>query len=195
MNATFPTVRPGEWVGVYVTYDRAHLVVSTDHGYGPVERKRVPETRPARVDPGASLLLGGANFDGVLDDFVFAAVHASQPVLMPRDVALAGELRTLHFANGRPRRDLPPDVGIHRADVPGSLDHPAHRPQRDGAEHRLRQRFGPRRGAERRRRPETPQGGVGGGARVVRLFVSVRSAPPLPRPNRRAWGATPGPKR
>jgi prepilin-type N-terminal cleavage/methylation domain-containing protein len=100
-DVKIPETRPGDWVGVSVTYDRQFLTVATDHGFGPVQRDRHPETRALRIDPDASLVLGGPAFDGVMDDFVFSGVHSTEPIRMPRDVSLLGKARAIRFVGGR----------------------------------------------------------------------------------------------
>lgn len=100
-SVEIPPIAPGAWVGVQFTYDRQSLIVSTDHGYGPVERGRWAETRPLRLDPDASLVVGSAGFDGVIDDFVFAVVHSSEPLIVPPDVLLLGKPQTIRFSGGQ----------------------------------------------------------------------------------------------
>ncbi len=95
-----PDAAEGDWFGITVSYDRQQLVVFTDHGYGPVERARIPETRALRPDPESDLILGNATFSGMVDDFRFSGIHRDEPLNMPVDVVLLGESRVIRFADG-----------------------------------------------------------------------------------------------
>lgn len=99
-----PPVRMGEWLGVRVVYDRTELVVSTDEGYGFVERDRYPdpEGRPLKTDPEAPLEVMDGGFSGYIDDFRFGGVDSDEPLQMPREVEIVGkERRQIVFDNGR----------------------------------------------------------------------------------------------
>jgi hypothetical protein len=100
-SASIPTVVPDRWLGVRVSYDRNALSISTDEGFGWVLRG-VPkaETRRVAIDKDASLAVGG--FSGLLDDFVFAGVHSTDPVRVPAGVRIAGkDPYVIHFLGGR----------------------------------------------------------------------------------------------
>src|SRR6185503_13113198 len=71
-TAEIPVVRPGEWLGIRVSYDRNQLSISTDNGFGWMPRGSKPETRRLAIAPDAPLVVGG--FVGLLDDFRFAGV-------------------------------------------------------------------------------------------------------------------------
>lgn len=100
VTADIPVVAENEWVGIYVAYDRKTLTVSTDHGFGPVERNSVPESRPLRPDTDAVLRVG-ADVIGVIDDFRFGGVTVEDPITMPKEVELDGPGRTIHFRGGK----------------------------------------------------------------------------------------------
>jgi len=87
-------------VGIYVTYDRKSLTIATDHGFGPVERNTIPESRPLKPDVEAPLRVG-ANFIGIIDDFRFGGVTVEDPVRLAQGVTLDGPARTIHFRDGK----------------------------------------------------------------------------------------------
>ncbi len=102
LSCPIPPVRPNEWLGVFVSYDRNEIVVSTDDGGGPVVRGRKVEQRPLAISPDAELKVGG--FSGWLDDFRFSGVHSGDPLRMPEGVSLStadGKPRTIRFVDGR----------------------------------------------------------------------------------------------
>jgi prepilin-type N-terminal cleavage/methylation domain-containing protein len=103
-----PPVRLGEWLGVYVTYDRRELVVSTDEGYGRVVRDRWAEDRQLVVDADAPLVVGGQGLDGWVDDFRFGGIHTAEPLVLPNVVAFVPPRRTIRFVNGRLDPELHP---------------------------------------------------------------------------------------
>lgn len=100
VSAQIPPLREGEWVGVYISYDRKALVVSTDHGFGPVERGRLDETRPLKPDPDAQLQVG-IDFMGVLDDFRFGGVTVEDPLTLQQGVGIDGPGKTIFFRGGK----------------------------------------------------------------------------------------------
>jgi prepilin-type N-terminal cleavage/methylation domain-containing protein len=109
LTAEIPAVAEGEWVGIFVGYDRKALTISTDHGFGPVERKSIPETRPMKPDTDANLRVG-ADFLGVIDDFRFGGVTTEDPIMLAQDVELDGPGRTIHFRGGKLDGRLHPGV-------------------------------------------------------------------------------------
>jgi prepilin-type N-terminal cleavage/methylation domain-containing protein len=103
-SATIPPVRPGQWLGVRLTYDRSHLSLATDNGFGWVTRgDPKPEGRVLVPSKDASLSVGG--FQGVLDDFRFAGVHSTEPMKMPAGSKLVGKKDqkeySIYFNGGR----------------------------------------------------------------------------------------------
>jgi prepilin-type N-terminal cleavage/methylation domain-containing protein len=100
-SAAIPTVVPDKWLGVRVSYDRTTITISTDEGYGWVPRGLPKaETRRVAIDKDASLTVGG--FSGLLDDFVFAGVHSTDPIRVPNGVRLVGkDPYIVHFLGGR----------------------------------------------------------------------------------------------
>ncbi len=120
VTANVPRFPVGKWVGVTVGYDRRHLTVSTDDGYGPVERASVEETRPLRRAPEAPLLVG-QDLMGVIDDFRFGGVTVQDPVYLPGDVAIDGPGRTIHFRDGKLDGRFHPGVEQIRLRSQGNL--------------------------------------------------------------------------
>lgn len=100
LTAQVPPIAENEWVGIYVTYDRKDLTIATDHGFGPVVRNAVPESRPLKPDEDAPLRVG-ANFLGIIDDFRFGGVTVEDPVRLAQGVTLDGPGRTIHFRDGK----------------------------------------------------------------------------------------------
>jgi hypothetical protein len=99
-SAAIPTVMPDKWLGIRVSYDRNMISIATDEGYGWIPRGERAEKRRVAIDKDASLTVGG--FSGLLDDFVFAGVHSTDPIRMPAGVRLVGkDPYTVHFLGGR----------------------------------------------------------------------------------------------
>jgi prepilin-type N-terminal cleavage/methylation domain-containing protein len=95
-----PAVRPNRWMGVRVAYDCTALSIATDEGFGWVVRASKPETRRLAPSRDSNLLVGG--FSGIMDDFRFAGVHSTEPVMMPQGVRLVGKKpQTIRFIGGR----------------------------------------------------------------------------------------------
>jgi prepilin-type N-terminal cleavage/methylation domain-containing protein len=100
VTAVIPPVRPNQWTGVRLSYDRTRVVISTNVGLGFVERGSKDESRRLVTAPDASLVIGG--FIGLLDDVRMAGVHSTEPVSMPQGVKLVGEKPlVVHFRDGR----------------------------------------------------------------------------------------------
>ena len=100
VSATMPPVRPNQWTGIRLSYDRTRLVIATDIGLGFVERGAKDESRRLVPAPEASLAIGG--FIGLLDDVRVAGVHSTEPVSMPQGVKFVGEKPlVVHFRDGR----------------------------------------------------------------------------------------------
>jgi prepilin-type N-terminal cleavage/methylation domain-containing protein len=98
--ATIPALRVGHWTGVRLSYDRTRLSVATNSGLGFVERGAKDETRRLVPAPQTPLAIGG--FTGLLDDFRFAGVHSTEPIVMPDGVRLVGDKPiVVHFRDGR----------------------------------------------------------------------------------------------
>lgn len=115
-TAQLPPVKPGQWIGVRLSYDRNELALATDTGYGWVQRGTPKiEDRRMALAPDQNLLVGG--FSGLLDDFRFAGVHATTPLEMPPGVKLIGvgkkPYKPIHFIGGR----LDPTVHFGPQDV------------------------------------------------------------------------------
>ncbi len=100
VSASIPALSEGEWVGIFISYDRKALVVSTDHGYGPVERGRLAETRPLKPDVDAPLTIG-SEFIGVIDDFRFGGVSVEDPITLSQGVEIAGGSKVIYFRDGK----------------------------------------------------------------------------------------------
>jgi prepilin-type N-terminal cleavage/methylation domain-containing protein len=99
-SAAIPMVRANQWMGVRIAYDRTALTISTDNGFGWVVRGRKEEGRRLAPARDASLMVGG--YSGMIDDFRFAGVHSTDPVVMPQGVKLVGtKPQTIHFVGGR----------------------------------------------------------------------------------------------
>ena len=113
-TAQIPTLRIGQWIGLRVSYDCSTLDVSTDVGFGWVRRgSSKSETRRLVPSPDASLTVGG--FSGLLDDFRFAGVHSTEPILVPPGVKLVGTKRySIHFLGGA----LDPHVHLGAQSIP-----------------------------------------------------------------------------
>lgn len=114
LSAAIPAVRPGQWLGVRVAYDRTALTIATDSGFGWVVRGRKDELRRLAPAPDTSLTVGG--FSGMLDDFRFAGVHSTEPVKMPQGVKLVtngNKPQIIHFLGGR----LDPAVHLSEARI------------------------------------------------------------------------------
>jgi hypothetical protein len=100
LAANIPPVRAGQWLGVRVAYDRATLSLATDNGFGWVVRGRKDERRRLAPDRNAPLLVGG--FSGMLDDFRYAGVHSTDPLVMPEGVKIVGtKPQMIYFVGGR----------------------------------------------------------------------------------------------
>ena len=100
VTAEIPAIAENEWVGIYVSYDRKTLSVSSDHGYGPVERGSIPESRTLKPDYDAHLRVG-VDVLGVIDDFRFGGVTVEDPIRLAQGVVLDGPARTIHFRDGK----------------------------------------------------------------------------------------------
>ncbi len=109
VTAAIPVLAEGDWVGIYVSYDRRELTVATDHGFGPVVRASIPELRPLAHDTEAPLRVG-LDFVGVIDDFRFGGVTVEDPITLAQGAVLDGTVRTIHFRDGRLDGRLHPGV-------------------------------------------------------------------------------------
>lgn len=92
------------WNGIEFHYDRTAVVVGIDsYGRGTVERLRTAETRAILPDAEASLCVGSdsAPFTGRIDDLVVSGILSGDPVVMPDQVSLLGERRTIRFLDGK----------------------------------------------------------------------------------------------
>jgi prepilin-type N-terminal cleavage/methylation domain-containing protein len=100
-SAQIPAVRPGQWLGVKVTYDRSALVLYTDNGFGWVPRGLPKLETRKMVVSNEPLTVGG--FSGILDDFQFAGVHSTEPLVVPPTVKILGKkpYEPIHFVGGR----------------------------------------------------------------------------------------------
>lgn len=96
-----PTIRPDEWVGIRVSYDRSELVTATnDGGYGFVVRDRWKESRRLAVDPSAPLVVANG-FSGIVDDVRIGGVRSADPLQLPQGVTFWGANPPVRFADGR----------------------------------------------------------------------------------------------
>ena len=98
-----PAPPPGEWTGIFVSYDREALTIATDYGYGPIVQLRwTEEHRRLLVDPTTELVVA-QGFVGTIDDFRFGGIHVHEPVRMPQGVKIegSGAPRTIRFRGGR----------------------------------------------------------------------------------------------
>jgi len=120
VSVAIPGLLANEWVGIFVSYDRKALVVSTDHGYGPVERGRADESRPLKPDVDANLMIG-MDFIGTIDDFRFGGVTVEDPITLQQGVAIDGPAKTIHFRGGKLDSRIHPGVETLRLSFQGKV--------------------------------------------------------------------------